>query len=140
MSMRFKIADRFPFRAALFATALALAAPTVATAQSDKPAAKTDLTGKWQFTVTTDNGTGSPTVTLKQSGDTLTGHYSSQVLGEADLKGTVKDGKIDFAFKAEVQGTALNVTYTGTVVSTDSLKGSLSLGELGNGTFTAKRQ
>ncbi len=140
MRTRANNAGRSGFRIALVAAALLFATPALARAQGDKPAAKTDLTGKWQFTVNTDNGTGTPTVTLKQSGDSLTGHYSSQVLGEADLKGTVKDGKIDFTFRAEVQGTALIVTYTGTVVSNDSLKGSLSLGELGNGTFTAKRQ
>lgn len=94
------------FRAALLAAALALTTPFVAVAQGEKPAdkppAKTDITGTWQF--------------------------------------TVKDGKIDFTFKAEVQGNTLTVTYTGTVVSNDSLKGSLSLGEVGSGTFTAKRQ
>jgi len=140
MRTRAKSPGRFGLRAVLFAAVLTIAAPTVAAAQAEKPAPKTDLTGKWQFTVNTENGTGTPTVTLKQVGDTLTGRYSSQVLGEADLKGTVKDGKIDFTFRAEVQGTALVVTYTGTVVSNDSLKGSLSLGELGSGTFTAKRQ
>lgn len=140
MRTRKNFAGRHGVRIALVAAVLLLAIPSVGRAQADKPATKTDITGKWQFTVTTDAGTGTPTVTLKQTGDTLSGHYSSQVLGESDLKGTVKDGKIDFSFKAEVQGTALTVTYTGTVVSNDALKGSLSLGELGNGTFTAKRQ
>lgn len=101
---------------------------------------KIDVTGKWLFSVTTDAGTGTPTVTLKQQGDTLTGHYSSQVLGEADLKGMVKDRKITFSFKADVQGTSLTVSYTGTVESNDSLKGTVDLGGMGTGTFTAKRQ
>ncbi len=68
-------------------------------------AAKVDLTGKWTFTVQTDAGTGEPTVTLKQEGEKLTGHYSSQVLGEADLTGTVKGQQIQFAFTANAQGT-----------------------------------
>lgn len=101
---------------------------------------KIDVTGKWVFTVTTDAGTGTPTVTLKQQGDTLTGHYSSQVLGEADLKGTVKERKIVFSFKADVQGTSLTVSYTGTVEGNDSMKGTVDLGGMGSGTFTAKRQ
>src|SRR3954469_2496571 len=78
--------------------------PAAARAQSE---AKADVTGKWLFNVTTDAGTGTPTVTFKQQGDSLTGHYSSQTLGEADLKGTVKDGKINFAFRVEVQGNSL---------------------------------
>ena len=102
--------------------------------------AKIDLTGKWTFTVQTDAGTGEPTVTLKQDGEKLTGHYSSQVLGEADLTGTVKGQKIEFAFTADAQGTKLEVKYSGTVESKDALKGTLDLGGLGSGTFTAKRQ
>lgn len=114
--------------------ALATFAPRTLSAQ------KVDLTGKWAFTVTTSNGTGAPTITLKQTGDSLTGHYSSQVLGEADLKGTVKDGKIAFSFNTEVQGTALVVNYSGTVENKDSLKGAVDIGGQATGTFTAKRQ
>lgn len=102
--------------------------------------AKVDLTGKWAFAVQTDAGTGTPTVTLKQDGDKLTGHYSSQTLGEADLTGTVKGQAFDFGFTANAQGTSLEVKYKGTIESKDALKGSVDLGGLGTGTFTAKRQ
>jgi hypothetical protein len=99
-----------------------------------------DVTGKWAFTVQTDAGTSTPTVTLKQDGEKLTGHYSSQTLGEQDLTGSVKDGKFTFMFTADLQGTKLEVKYAGTVESKDALKGSLDLGGLGSATFTAKRQ
>jgi len=102
--------------------------------------AKVDLTGKWAFTVQTDAGTGTPTVTLKQEGEKLTGHYSSQTLGEAELTGTVKDGKIAFAFTADLQGNKVEVKYSGTVENKDALKGTVDIGGLGTGTFTAKRQ
>jgi hypothetical protein len=103
--------------------------------------AKVDVTGKWQFTVQTDAGTGTPTVTLKQDGDKLTGHYSSETLGEADLTGTVKGSDIKFSFNASLQGQAVPVTYTGTVDSKDTMKGTLDLaGGMATGTFTAKRQ
>ena len=101
---------------------------------------KTDVTGKWAFSVQTDAGTGTPTVTLKQEGEKLTGHYSSQTLGEADLTGSVKGQDIKFTFSADLQGTSLVVTYTGTVESKDSLKGTVDLGGMAQGTFTAKRQ
>jgi hypothetical protein len=110
--------------------------PSQSAAQSSP---SVDLTGKWLFNVTTDAGTGTPTVTLTQKGDSLTGHYSSQLLGEAELKGSVKDGKFTFAFRANVQGTAVSVTYTGTVESKDALKGSVDIGGTVEGTFTAKR-
>ena len=99
-----------------------------------------DVTGKWAFNVQTSAGGGTPTVTLKQDGDKLTGHYSSATLGEADLTGTIKNADLTFSFTASVQGTSINVTYTGTVADKDSMKGTVSLGDVGEGTFTGKRQ
>ncbi len=63
-----------------------------------------DVTGTWVFDVVFDAGGGTPTLTLKQEGEVLTGHYSSANLGEADLTGTVKGGKINFSFDADAQG------------------------------------
>ena len=117
---------------------LVLVLPRSASAQAEK---KIDLSGRWLFSVTTDAGTGTPTVTLKQSGDTLSGHYSSQAFGEVDFKGgSVKDKAITFTLNVEIQGTALTITYKGTIDTNDSLKGTVDLGGMGSGTFTAKRQ
>jgi len=101
---------------------------------------KNDLTGMWLFTVATSVGNGTPTVTLKQDGEKLSGHYSSTQLGEADLTGTVKANLVTFAFGVDVQGTHLDVTYSGTIEDQDSMKGTVKLGGLGEGTFTARRQ
>jgi len=102
--------------------------------------APVDLTGKWLFTVQTSAGNGTPTVTLKQEGDKLTGHYSSAQLGEAELAGTVKGTEMKFTFGTEVQGIHLDVVYSGTIENKDSLKGTMKLGDVGDGTFTARRQ
>jgi len=101
---------------------------------------KTDVTGKWLFNVQTDAGTGTPTVTFKQDGEKLTGHYSSQTFGEQDLTGSVKGQDLRFTFSADLQGNSVVVTYTGKVESKDSIKGSVDIGGLAQGTFTAKRQ
>jgi hypothetical protein len=135
-----EIQNMRPLRALLVITvALSTIAllPPKSGAQADK---NVELTGKWLFTVTTDAGTGTPTVTLTPKGDSLTGHYSSQLLGEAELKGSVKDQKFTFTFRADVQGTTVLVTYTGTAEGKDSLKGTVDLGGMASGTFTAKRQ
>jgi len=100
---------------------------------------KTDVSGKWLFTVETSAGSGTPTITLKQDADKLTGHYSGQ-LGESDLSGSMKGRDIVFTFNVDAQGYAIKVTYTGTIESNDSLKGTVDLGGLAGGTFTAKRQ
>jgi hypothetical protein len=102
-------------------------------------AAKVDVTGKWLFNVETAAGSGTPTMTFKQDGEKLTGHYSGQ-LGEADLTGTVKGEAIEFKFTIDVQGQQLNAAYSGTVDGKDSMKGKVDLVGLGEGTFTAKRQ
>jgi hypothetical protein len=100
---------------------------------------KADVSGTWVFTVQTDAGTTSPTVTLKQDGEKLTGHYSSETLGEADLTGSVKGRDLKFAFTASVQGTSFEVTYVGTIEDS-GLKGTLDLAGMAQGTFTAKRK
>jgi hypothetical protein len=109
---------------------------TPAAVQAEKPA---DVSGVWAFTIETANGTGTPTVTFKQDGEKLTGHYSSQVLGERDFTGTIKGNAINFTVEADLQGQAIKVTYSGTV-DKDTMKGKVVLGELGEGTFTAKRK
>jgi hypothetical protein len=119
----------------LVAFALSIAASIGLVAQ-----APVDVTGKWLFAVETSAGGGTPTITLKQEGEKLTGHYSSTQLGEAELTGSVKGTAITFAFGADVQGTHLDVTYSGTIEGKDSMKGKVNLGGLGEGTFTAKRQ
>jgi hypothetical protein len=121
------------------AMALVAVALLYGTAITSAQAGKVDVTGTWAFSVETAAGSGTPTMTFKQDGEKLTGHYSGQ-LGEADLTGTVKGQDISFKFTVDVQGQTLNAVYTGTVDSKDSMKGKVDLVGLGEGTFTAKRQ
>ena len=110
-----------------------------AAAQTQAPV-KFDVTGAWAFEVQTEAGTGTPLVTFKQEVDKLTGHYSSAVLGEAELAGSIKGTAIEFTVEASVQGTAVAVAFTGTVDEANSMKGKVSFSGLGEGTFTAKRK
>lgn len=101
-------------------------------------AQKTDISGKWVFDVQTDQGSGSPTFVFKQEGEKLTGTYEG-AFGSAQLAGTVKGTAVRFTFKADAQGTAVDITYDG-VVEKDTMKGKLDIAGLGSGTFTGKRQ
>lgn len=123
------------FVMAIVMSSAALLAPRALAAQ----APSVNVTGKWLFSVTSVAGTGTPTITFKQQGDSLTGHYSSPALGEADLKGTIKDRKITFSVTVDVQGTSIAITYTGAVEGNDALIGTVDLGGQASGTFTAKR-
>ena len=51
------------------------------------------------------------------------------------MKGTA----ITFQFAVDIQGTSLTVVYTGTVEN-DAMKGTVTLGEMGDGTFTGGRK
>ena len=101
---------------------------------------KLNITGKWVFEVQTDAGTGTPTVTFKQDGEKVSGHYSSMTLGEADFTGTLKGQALTFNFNADLQGQAVPVTYTATVDSASTMKGTIDIGGAASGTFTGKKQ
>jgi hypothetical protein len=121
----------------LVIVAVAVAAmSTIGLGQSND---KVDMTGKWTFEVQTDAGTGSPTFTIKQEGEKLSGHYVG-TLGEADFTGTQKGKDFTITFSVDAQGTKLDVAYKGTVESKDAVKGTVSIAGLGDGTFTGKRQ
>jgi hypothetical protein len=101
-----------------------------------KPAV--DVTGAWTFNVTSDAGSGTPTITFKQEGEKLTGQYSGQ-LGEAPVEGTIKGSEISFWLDVNAQGSNVRITYAGTVEK-DTMKGSVNFADMAGGTFTAKKK
>lgn len=97
------------------------------------------LTGEWTFTVQSPSGTGTPTVTFVQKGDSLTGKYASLMLGSHDFTGSVKDGKITFWFDASFQGQDFTMTFSGAFDGPDAVKGSIDFSGAATGAFTGKR-
>lgn len=95
---------------------------------------KINVTGDWVFQVETSAGSGSPSFSFKQDGETLTGKYSGQ-FGTADVKGTVKGNNIEFSVEVDVG----KIVYTGTIEN-GTMKGKLELGDQASGTWTAKRK
>ncbi len=118
---------------------LGVAAALVAVLGASTGAQAVDVTGDWTFDVQTGQGSGTPAITFKQSGEALTGTYTGQ-LGSSPFTGTVKGNAIQFSFSLDVQGQTLDVAYTGTVDGA-TMKGAVSMagGQL-SGTFTAKRK
>jgi type 1 glutamine amidotransferase len=96
------------------------------------------ISGLWTFNVDTALGSGTPTFTFKQDGENLTGTYQG-ALGEEPVTGTLKGSDVKFSFKGRLQDEEIIVTYTGKVEGKDSMKGTVKLGELGEGTWTAKK-
>jgi len=108
---------------------LALAAPLAARAA--------DISGTWNLTVTTQAGTGTPTLVLAQSGETLTGTYTGR-FGTSPIKGTYKDGAIVFSFEVSGPMGSAEVTYTGKVDG-DAMSGNMQMGTMAGGTFSGKK-
>jgi hypothetical protein len=101
----------------------------------EKPAPT--LTGTWAFEVHHSAGTSTPSVTITQTGEKLSGKYVGSY-GESELTGSIKG--TEFRFSVEI-GTEQKVTvvYTGTLDG-DTVKGAMTMGEMGEGTFTGKRK
>ncbi len=94
-----------------------------------------DVSGKWSFEVTTDQGSGTPAVELKQAGEKLTGYYKGQV-GEGKIEGSIKGNKVEFT----ISGENGKIVYTGTLEGPTKMKGTVDLAGMATGTFTATKQ
>lgn len=99
--------------------------------------AAVDLTGTWSYAVVTENGTGTPTVTMTQKGDSLTGTYASARMGTIGFAGTVKDST--FTFALATQGGA-TLVFRGRLVRADRVEGSVDFGGQGGATFSGDRR
>jgi hypothetical protein len=97
-----------------------------------------DVSGTWSVEVDTGQGTGTPSFTFKQDGEKLSGQYTG-LFGQAPVTGTLKGSAIEFWVDITVEGTSARVTYSGTV-DKDSMKGTVKLGDLGEGTFKGTRK
>ena len=122
----------FRYASAVIVATAFLASAVTLTAQG------VNVTGEWAFNVTTDQGGGTPTITFKQDGEKLTGKYVGQ-LGSSDLTGTVKGNEIAFNFTIDAQGQQAPVNYKGTVEK-NTMKGTLDIAGMVNGTFTATKK
>ena len=108
--------------------------------EQPKDAAKVDVTGAWDVSVELPNMTATPTITLKQEGEKLTGEYVSAQYGKFPITGTVKGQDVNFSFTMGIEGNSLEVAYTAKVDKDGSMKGSVAYGEMMSGTFTATRK
>ncbi len=97
-----------------------------------------NVAGEWNLTVESPNGTGTPSVTFKQDGETLTGTYKGR-FGEAPLKGTIKGNDIKFSVTISPQGQDVVIEYSG-AVDGDTMKGKAKFGDMGEGAFTGKKK
>ncbi|HYM34959.1 MAG TPA: hypothetical protein VET48_06145 [Steroidobacteraceae bacterium] len=97
-----------------------------------------DVSGTWQLTVQDTGRTFTPSFSLKQDGDHLTGTYKNSQ-GDNPASGTVKGNEV--TLNAEITGQDGNkrtVTYVGTVTG-DTMTGKLQTTRA-DVTFVAQRE
>jgi len=104
------------------------------------PPRPADVSGKWNITLDMAMGIASPWMVIKQDGEKLSGTYTSGRYGDFPLEGTIKDSAIDIRVTIEAEGQEVPMRFTGDVSANGlTMKGHATLGELGDGTWTAAR-
>lgn len=104
------------------------------------PASTASLTGAWTMSLNLDTVNATPSLTLKQDGEKLTGDYTSQQYGKFPLTGTVKGNEVTFSVTLNIDGNSITGTYSGKVQPDGSLAGSADIGGMMSGTWSATRK
>ena len=127
--------------ARLAAMIVATVVATMATGLGVAGQTPADVAGDWVLTGETDGGGPfTSNVVLEQNGTELTGRYSSDAVGEAELKGSVSGNDFMWSLSADLGGQSLELTYTCTLQDDGTISGQLDLGGYGGGTFTGKKR
>lgn len=99
-----------------------------------------NVAGKWSMTLEMSMGTGTPELELKQDGAKITGTYTGRY-GTFPLEGDLKERTIEFWFTMSAEGQAVSMSFTGEVAADgQTMKGQATLGELGDATWSAKKE
>ncbi len=96
-----------------------------------------DVSGTWDLSVTTSQGTFTPVITLRQDGENLSGTYRGR-MGDTALKGTLKGSEIQFSVTLKFKDQDFVVTYSGTVEG-NSMRGKVQFVEGSPGTWSGRR-
>jgi hypothetical protein len=100
-------------------------------------AAQINLTGDWDMTIESPQGTNTVKVTLTQDGEKVSGLFKSE-MGELPFTGTLVGADLKFGFAIPIQGQSLDIVVTGKVDGA-TLAGKMQFGGFGEGDWTAKR-
>jgi hypothetical protein len=99
-------------------------------------AAQINLTGDWDVTIQSPQGTNTVKVTLTQDGETVSGRVKQ--IGELPVTGTLTGDDLKVAFTLPIQGQSIDVVMTGKVEG-PTLAGKVQFGDFGEGDWTAMR-
>jgi hypothetical protein len=105
------------------------------------PAFAADFSGVWKVDGSIQDHPITPTCTLKQADNLVTGTCTLDADHTADVTGEVKEKHVTWRYKLDYQGTTYTLTYVGSLDTDSSIKGSVSADPSDtDGDFTAKKQ
>jgi hypothetical protein len=109
------------------------------------PALADDVSGVWKVDATVADMPVNTTCTLKQTDTAISGNCKLSIENTADqtldVKGEVKDKQVTWTYQLDYQGSPYTLTYTGTLDSATSIKGSIAVDPSDSkGDFTAQKQ
>jgi len=120
---------------------VAVSAPAAYAQEAPKPDAKpadVNVTGVWDMSVETPNGTIENVATLKQEGEKLTGTLSSQ-MGEIAMEGTVVGNEIKWVLNIDMGGQQVAIAFAGKVEG-EAMAGVFEMGGMGTAAWNAKKR
>jgi hypothetical protein len=116
-------------KSTLLALSLLIASPAFA---------QTNVTGDWDVTIASPQGTNTTAVTFKQEGTKVSGVFKSPQGTLPFDGGSLTGSDLKFTFTVNAQGMELPITLTGTVAD-DKMTGKADFGGFAEGDWSAKR-
>jgi hypothetical protein len=99
--------------------------------------AQPTVTGDWELTITSPQGSRTAPISLRQEGEKITGMFKSQT-GELPVEGSLTGKDLVLAFTINFQGQPLPVRMNGTLDG-ESIAGKTDFGGFAEGEFSARR-
>jgi hypothetical protein len=109
----------------------------VLAASAAVPRAQASVAGDWVLTVNGPQGAVDTDASFKQSGEKVTGTFSSQ-LGETNVEGTMTGSTLSLAFNVVTPNGPIDIRLTAEVAGAE-MKGTIDYG-MGTADFTGKKK
>jgi hypothetical protein len=105
------------------------------------PALADDVSGVWKVNGLIADHTLAPTCTLKQADKQISGSCKVDPDHTLSVEGSLNEKQVTWKYDQEYEGTVYTLTYTGTLDSDTSIKGTVTADPSdSSGDFTAKKQ
>jgi|SRR5579862_5181704 len=100
-----------------------------------------DFSGVWVVTGDVDDNSVSPTCTLTQKNQSITGNCKIDGEHTVEAKGSVNDKEVTWSYSINYEGATYKLTFSGLIGTDKLMQGTILIDPSGaSGEFTAKRQ